>query len=94
MSKKTYIEFKCDICGEIHKELHNGKEPKSPYRVLPIPAKRYDCEGRSYKREIIAIEVCDKCFEEYWNFVQSRYDVVDGYGVEITIKEYEREETI
>lgn len=87
MSRQNYIEFKCDICGKVHKVEKNLKEPKNPLKTISMPAKRYDCEGRNFSKGISNVDVCDSCFEKYWEYSQNRYSVSDCYGIKVVVKE-------
>lgn len=86
MSRKSLIRFKCDCCGkeiDVSAAYENNKQ-KRPLTRIEIPSKIYDCEGRSYEKRTLFIDLCDDCFLEYWNYVQDKYEVDDLY--EVTVK--------
>ena len=85
MSKIDYTEHKCDICGDGFR-VEVGKKTNQSLKVVDMPVKSYDCEGRNYSKSMHPVDMCDKCFEEYWTFVQSKYDIsstVSGLDVKV-----------
>lgn len=85
MSKRDIIEFKCDVCGKVFQFENKEKQIKNPLKVITIPSRNYDCEGRTYSKGMCTADMCDRCFEDYWNFTQTKYDVSDCYGIKIKI---------
>ena len=82
--KSELIEYKCDVCGKDHrfdKSWFGLKTP--PLKEVEVPIKTYDCEGRNFSKRMGKIDMCDECFKNYWEFVQSRYDISDYYGVKV-----------
>ena len=78
------IKFTCDCCKkEFYVDPEKETNQKEPLRSVEIPSKIYDCEGRHYTAGITKVELCGKCFTEYWKYVQSMYEVTDYYGVTI-----------
>lgn len=87
MSKKYVTEYRCDVCGRVHREEVNPlKSNTSPLKEILIPAKKYDCEGRNYTKGMSHVDMCKECYENYWQYVQNRYDVTDCYGIAVDIK--------
>lgn len=58
-----------------------------PLKNVSIPGKSYDCEGKSFSKRMIQVDMCEKCCDYFWDFVQEKYDVSETIcGVEIKIK--------
>lgn len=84
MSREEFVEYKCDICGKVVKYAISKKD--RPFKQIEMPSKNYDCEGRNYSKGTTKVDVCENCYFNYWDYVQSRYEVVDCYGVKVKIK--------
>ena len=87
MSRVEVIEFKCDVCGKVHrKECDPLRTQISPLKTVNIPAKRYDCEGKSFSKGMSNVDMCENCFDKYWEYMQSKYEVSDCHGIEVKVK--------
>jgi len=88
MSRKELIEHKCDVCGKVlREEVDILKMPiKNPLKTIEMPIKGYDCEGRDFTKSMGKVDMCNECFQNYWEYVQSRYDVSDCYGIKVKMK--------
>lgn len=92
MSKKEVIEYKCDVCGRTYPiERKKSLSENKPLREVMMPAKCYDCEGRNHSKGMSIVDMCEECYGKYWEYVQSRYDVSDCYGIEVKMKGEEHE---
>ncbi len=88
MGKIDVTEYKCDVCGLTTRVENNPlKFGESPLKAIEIPIKGYDCEGRNFIKRMGKVDMCDECFENYWEYVQNRYDVSDCYGIKVQMKE-------
>lgn len=87
MSKVELTEYKCDICGKVvREEIDNGRKTKPPFKKVDMPVKAYDCEGRNYSKRMGTVDMCEDCFEKYWEYVQGRYEASDCYGITVKVK--------
>lgn len=87
MSKAEIIEFKCDVCGKVHRNEYDPlRTQKNPFKTVSIPAKEYDCEGKNFSKKMSQVDMCENCFNHYWEYVQRKYEVSDCYGIEIKVK--------
>ena len=87
MSRVDVIEFKCDVCGKVHRKEYDPVRPQiSPLKTVNIPAKRYDCEGKNFNKGTSNVDMCEKCFVEYWEYMQSRYEVTDFNESKVVVK--------
>ena len=77
MSKRKITEYKCDVCGRVIQDSKGGD--KNPLKQVSVPAKCYDCEGRSFSRNMCMVDMCDDCFMNYWTYVQSKYETSQCY---------------
>ena len=78
------MEFKCDVCGAVHREEVNPlRASKNPLMTVPMPSKNYDCEGRNFSKGMSEFDMCKQCFENYWNYVQDKYDASDYFGIKV-----------
>lgn len=76
MSSITKTIYKCDICGKEseEKKLH----------AVDVPVKAYDCEGRSWSKGFRRVDMCDRCYEAFWNVSQDYFaEVSDCYGIKV-----------
>lgn len=82
MARIEVSEFKCDVCGKVIREERSPiKIPTNPLREVEIPMKNYDCEGRNFSKGFGVADMCKDCVENYWNYVQKRYDASDYFGI-------------
>ena len=87
MSRAEIIEYKCDVCGKLFRVENNPlRKPQTELKTISMPIKSYDCEGRNYSKSMGSVDVCEDCFNNYWEYVQSRYEVSDCYGMTVKIK--------
>lgn len=87
MSQIEYVEHKCDVCGDNFR-IAKGSSTTRKFKKVDIPSKTYDCEGRNYSRGMSTVDMCDKCFDEFWTFVNNRYDVSELLSeITVNIKE-------
>lgn len=63
--KKVITRYICDRCKE-------DVSYKDLVEVF-VPSKNFDCEGRSYTKGVSKVEICKKCFENYWNLCIDNY---------------------
>lgn len=87
MSKKDICEYRCDVCGKTFPvEVNPLRTHESPLQQMPMPSKKYDCEGRNFSQGISVVDVCQNCYERYWEYAQKRYEVSECYGIEVVVK--------
>lgn len=61
----------------MHKMNHPNTKHycESVWDVDPIEA----CKGQT-------VDMCEDCFEKYWEYVQGRYEASDCYGITVKVK--------
>ena len=84
MARNDVIEYKCDVCGKVTRvDFEPTRKTKNPYKVVQMPMKKYDCEGKNFSKGLGEVDLCEQCYENYWNYVQERYDASDYFGIKM-----------
>lgn len=85
MAKKNVTIYTCDCC----KKDFSVEDPKkeSPLYKAYIPSKiySYDYMG-GYSKGISQVELCPKCYFEFQDYVQEKYEVDENYFVSMKKK--------
>ena len=79
MARVIIKYYKCDCC---ERKFENNN---SLVR-LDLPARKWDCEGKSYSKGKHSVELCENCFNELYKVVRERFAEIDNCYTGLTVK--------